>query len=233
MQPDPVRQKIRDLLWQRGLNMKEASAAIGRSPSYIHQFLERGTPKALGYADADNLATLLGCKAAELRHAQAPRRRPQKRRRRAAPASGTSVSGAPLAAIPEMAVEAAAGPGAIADEFAAEKARWYLPEGMVRHEGDADPGNLRVLRARGDSMEPLVSDGDRLLVDIARRTPGTGEMAVLWDGAGLVVKRVEVLPHAEPARLRLHSANPDYEPYTCLAEEAHIVGKVIWTLRKM
>ena len=45
-------------------------------------------------------------------------------------------------------------------------------------------------------------------------------------------KRVEVMPHEEPARLRLHSANPEYEPYTCLAEEAHIVGKVVWTVRK-
>ena len=207
--------------------MKEASAEIGRSPSYLHQYLERGTPKTLGHADAESLASLLGCKASELRHARAPKRRPQKRRRRTAPPAG-----APLVAIPEMAVEAAAGAGALNEEFAAEKARWYLPESMIRHEGDADPGSLRVLRARGDSMEPLVSDGDRLLVDLARRTPGTGEMAVLWDGSGLVVKRVEVMPHEEPARLRLHSANPEYEPYTCLAEEAHIVGKVVWTVRK-
>ena len=207
--------------------MKEASAEIGRSPSYLHQYLERGTPKTLGHADAESLAKLLGCEPSELRHARAPKRRPQKRRRRTAPPAG-----APLVAIPEMAVEAAAGAGALNEEFAAEKARWYLPEGMIRHEGDADPGSLRVLRARGDSMEPLVSDGDRLLVDLARRTPGTGEMAVLWDGSGLVVKRVEVMPHEEPPRLRLHSANPEYEPYTCLAEEAHIVGKVVWTVRK-
>ncbi len=227
MQSDPLRQKIRDLLWQRGLTMKEASAAIGRSPSYLNQFIARGTPKALGYADAQSLAKLLGCEASELRHPEPPRRRPQKRRRRTAPPAG-----APLVAIPEVAVEAAAGPGALNEEFVDEKARWYLPEGMIRHEGDADPGTLRVLRARGDSMEPLVSDGDRLLVDLARRTPGTGEMAVLWDGSGLVVKRVEVMPHAEPPRLRLHSANPDYEPYSCLAEEAHIVGKVVWTVRK-
>ena len=230
MQPDPVRQKLKDLLWQRGLTMKEASAAIGRGPSYVNQFLERGTPKALGYADAEKLAELLGCEARELRHADPPKRKPQKKRRRTAL---SAVPGAPLVAIPEMAVEAAAGPGAIADEFATEKARWYLPEGMIRHEGDAEPGNLRVLRARGDSMEPLISDGDRLMVDIARRAPGTGEMAVLWDGGGLVVKRVEMLPHSEPPRLCLHSANPDYEPYTCLAEEAHIVGKVVWTLRRM
>ena len=209
MERDSLRQKIKDLLWKRGLTMKEASAAIGRSPSYMHQFLERGTPAALNYGDSEKLAGLLGCEAGELRPAEAPRRKPQKRRRRTPPAA---LPGAPLAAIPEMAVEAAAGAGAAGEEFATEKARWYLPEGMIRHEGDAEPGNLRVLRARGDSMEPLVSDGDRLLVDVTRRAPGTGETAVLWDGTGLVVKRVEVLPNTEPPRLRLISANPAYEP---------------------
>ena len=182
MERDPLRQKIKDLLWKRGLTMKEASAAIGRSPSYMHQFLERGTPAALNYGDSEKLAGLLACDAGELRPAEAPKRKPQKRRRRTPPGA---LPGAPLAAIPEMAVEAAAGAGAAGEEFATEKARWYLPEGMIRHEGDAEPGNLRVLRARGDSMEPLVSDGDRLLVDVTRRAPGTGETAVLWDGTGL------------------------------------------------
>ena len=230
MERDRIRQKIKDLLWKRGLTMREASHAIGRSPSYMHQFLQRGIPLALNYSDSEKLGQLLGCDGSKLRPAEAPKRKAQKRRRRTPPAA---IPGVPLAAIPEMAVEAAAGAGALSEEYAHEKARWYLPEGMIRHEGDAEPGNLRVLRARGDSMEPLVSDGDRLLVDIARRTPGTGETAVLWDGTGLVVKRVEVLPHAEPPRLRLISANPAYEPYTCLAQEAHIVGKVLWTLRRL
>ena len=64
-------------------------------------------------------------------------------------------------------------------------------------------------QTRGDFMEPFVSHGDRLLVDVIRRAPGhrrDGETAVLWGGTGLVVKRVEVLPNAEPPRLRLISA---------------------------
>ena len=60
-----------------------------------------------------------------------------------------------------MEVEAAAGPGAWNEEFVLEKTRWRLPEGMVRHEGDADPGNLRILRVRGNSMEPEMREGDR------------------------------------------------------------------------
>ena len=126
---------------------------------------------------------------------------------------------------------AGGGGGAFNAEAAVETARWYLPEAMLRHEGGARPEDLRILRVRGGSMEPQLREGDRLLVDLARRTPATGEMAVLWDGTGLVVKRVEIVSDEEPPRLL--SANPDYPAYTCLAEEAHVAGKVLWTLRKV
>ena len=132
-----------------------------------------------------------------------------------------------------MAVEAAAGGGALNGEQVVEIARWYLPEAMLRHEGDMEPENVRILRARGDSMEPAVHDGDRFLVDTGRRTPVTGEMAVLWDGGGLVVKRVEIVPRTDPPRFRLVSANPTYPPCTCLADEAHMVGTVLWVLRRV
>ncbi len=233
MEPDPVRQKIRDLLWKRGLNMRETSLAIGRNVSYLHGFLERGSPRVLSHQDAAKLAGLLDCKAQDLHHAERPPRR--KRAGTEKPRPREMQQGpAPLAPVPEVDVEASAGPGALADEFVAERARWFLPEGMIRYEGGAAPGAIRVLRVRGESMEPELSEGDRLIVDTARRRPETGEMFVLWDGNGLVVKRVEHLraEGAAPA-LRLKSANPDYDDYTCLAEDIHIVGKVLWTLRRV
>ena len=104
---------------------------------------------------------------------------------------------------------------------------------MIRHEGRTAPENLRILGARGDSMEPLVGEGDRIVVDVSCRVPVTGEMVVLWDGGGLVVKRVEVLTPSDPPAIRLLSANPAYQPYTCLVDEAHIVGKVLWTISKV
>ena len=125
-----------------------------------------------------------------------------------------------------MEVEAAAGPGAWHDGFVHEKARWRLPEAMVRHEGDTDPDAVRILKVRGNSMEPEMRDGDRIVVDTARRVPAAGELFVLWDGTGLVVKRVEAL--TAEGRLRLVSAHPDYPPYECAAGEVHIVGKVLW-----
>ena len=230
MPRDPIRQKIRDRLRRNDLTMREAARALGRNPAYMHQFLERGSPKVLSYRDSEKLAAMLGCDPGELRHPLPPRRKPYRRKPRVAV---PQVPGAPLAAVPEMAVDAAAGGGALNDESAAETARWYLPEAMLRHEGGAEPANVRILRARGDSMEPAVHDGDRLLVDTGRKTPATGEMAVLWDGTGLVVKRVEAVPRADPPRLRLISANPAYDPYDCLADEAHMVGTVIWVLGRV
>ena len=156
MERDPVRQKLKDLLWKRGLTMAAASVALGRNRAYMHQYLERGLPKVLNYPDSVTLGELLDCDPAELRHETVPKRKPAKRTRRIPPAG---IPGVPLSAIPEMEVDAAAGPGALNEEFATEKARWYLPEGMVRHEADANPEGLRILRVRGNSMEPEMSAG--------------------------------------------------------------------------
>ena len=228
MHNDPVRERLRDLLRQNGLTMARASTAIGRNKAYLQQYLGRGMPKVLGFQDSEALAKLLDCDPAALRHAALPPRKPQSRTRRYGPRAHPD---SPLVPISEMEVEAAAGGGAVADEITEERARWYLPEAMVRHEGDANPATLRILRVKGDSMEPEMREGDRLLVDTARRTPATGELFVLFDGTGLVVKRVEMVPGE--AHLRLLSANPAYAPYAALGEEVHVVGKVVWVLRRM
>lgn len=228
MQHDPIRLKIKDLLWQRGLSMREASLAIGRNHSYLYRFVERSKPRALTARDTVKLAELLGCEARELRHTSVPPRKRWTRKPRPAP----PVPAPAAVSVPEMEVEAAAGPGALNEEYADERARWQLPEAMIRHEGNADPAALRILRVRGNSMEPEMREGDRIVVDTARRVPAMGELFVLWDGDGLVVKRVEKARDPGPLRLRLVSANPDYPPYTCLAEEANIVGKVIWTVKR-
>ena len=147
--------------------------------------------------------------------------------------------GAPLAPIPEITVEVAAGPGALAEEFVSETARWHWPENMIRYEAGAAPENLRILRVRGNSMEPEMREGDRAVIDTSRRLPVTGEIFVLWDGHGLVVKHVEevhgdqgLMDEDQPRRLRLISAHPDYAPYSRLAEEVHILGKVLRVVRR-
>ena len=125
-----------------------------------------------------------------------------------------------------------AGDDTITGEDPPEIARWSLPEAKLCHEGGAAPDNLRVLPVHGDSMAPLVGGSERLIVNVSRRRPATGELAVLWDGLGLVVKRLEAVPGSDPAELRLISANPAYAPYAVPAQDVHMVGKVVWVLRK-
>ena len=155
------------------------------------------------------------------RHPQAKARNPQ------GPAARRGGTPRPPCRHPRIAVEAAGGGGALNENHAVEKAGWYLPEATIRREADAAPDNVRILRAKSESMERAVNEGNRLIVDAARPTPATGEMAALWDGKGLVVKRVETLPNAESPAIRLLSANLAYKPYICLADEAHIVGTVL------
>ena len=52
---------------------------------------------------------------------------------------------------------------------------------------------------------------------------------MLWDGDGLVVKRV--VP--SPGTLTHVSANPDHPDYDRRACDVHIVGKVLWKLTCM
>ena len=231
---DPVRLRLKHLLRENDLTLMAASLAIGRNQTYLQQYVDRGVPAVLGYRDSQTLAEMLGCDPSELRHETVPKRRPMPPRRLRPPAGRP---GAPVAAIPEITVEVSAGPGALAEEFASETARWHWPENMIRHEGGAAPEDLRILRVRGISMEPEMRDGDRVVVDVSRRLPATGETFVLWDGNGLVMKHVEAV-HGddvegdEPPRLRLISANPDYAPYSRLVQDVHILGTVLWVVRR-
>ena len=225
MERDPVRDALRRHIWRSGTTLAEASLAIGRNKAYLQQYIARRMPRVLSYRDSEALGRLLGCDPAELRHDALPPPSPRKPGKRPARTRGA----VPVA---EVEIEAAAGPGALNGEFVVEKARWRLPEAMIRHEGDAEPAALRILRVRGNSMEPELREGDRLVVDTARRVPAAGELFVLWDGDGLVVKRVEPAREDGEPVLRLISSNPGYAPCTRRPEDVHIGGKVLWKITR-
>jgi len=64
---DAVRKLIFEKLAERGLNMKAASLRIGKSHSYLQQFLKRGIPVELGEHERAALAAVLGVPENELR----------------------------------------------------------------------------------------------------------------------------------------------------------------------
>jgi len=84
-----------------------------------------------------------------------------------------------------------------------------------------------VVHVVGDSMAPTLNPADRILVDTADRLPSPPGMFVIWDGLGLVVRRVEYIAHSAPAVLRVSSDNRHYASYECSLDEAQIRGRVI------
>ena len=81
-------------------------------------------------------------------------------------------------------------------------------------------------------MLPTLSDGDRIVIDTSHKTPSPHGVYVLWDGTGLVTKRVTVIS-GDPPQVRLHSDNKLYPPYDCHADEINIVGRVVLAAKRM
>ena len=236
MDLDPVRLKVLKLIKDRDTDLKNASIAIGRNAAYLHQFVYRGTPKILSEDDRAALAEHLGCESDELRHKKAPQRKPRKKaaaRENVVRPSSPSAPPEGYMAVPEIDVRASAGPGALNEGFEETKEMWFFPDPVIRHEFRARPADLRMITIDGDSMEPQLSTGDRILIDVSQRVPVPPGIFVIWDGMGLVAKRIEHEPNSEPPKVVIKSVNPEYETYERDAEEVHIIGRVVWTARRL
>ena len=83
---------------------------------------------------------------------------------------------------------------------------------------------LSAIVVEGDSMEPLLRDGDEILVDRTPRPLRDG-IHVVRVGEALLVKRVQT---GVPGRLILESANPAYRPIELSTDEVAVIGRVVW-----
>ncbi len=227
---DPVRRRLLQLLAANGSNLRTASLAMGRNAAYLHQFIKRGTPKALAEDDREILAEHLGCRPDLLR--------PDRKVRLAAPAKPPSPSGpysAPkgYSAVPEADVRRAAAAGAWSGDLEEAKEAWLFADPLIRHELRAEPGDLWMIPVDGDSMEPVLASGDRILIDVSRTVPVPPGIFVIWDGMGLVAKRIEHVPLSDPPKLVLKSLNPTYDSRECLAEDVRVVGRAVWVSKRL
>ncbi len=212
---DP-RERLLDLSRERGASLSALSRLIGRNGTYLQQFIRKGSPRKLEEEDRRTLAEFFGIAESEL----------------GAPAEDNSYGPAvrlPAAAqkggwvmVPRLPLGASAGPGAMAaderpfDSFGFSR-RWLREQGL-------EGAQLSAIRVEGDSMEPLLRDGDEILVDRAPRAFRDG-IHVVRLGDTLVVKRVAALG---AGRISLLSQNMAYPPVEVGAEEVEIIGRVVW-----
>lgn len=206
------RARLLELSQARGVSLAALSELLGRNPSYLQQFIRKGSPRKLEEQDRATLARFLGVGEEELREAKDNSYEPALVRREV----GEWVE------VPRLDLGASAGPGrmpggeAAFDTFRFSR-RWLAEQGLER-------AQLSAISVEGDSMEPLLNDGDEILVDRAPRAFRDG-IHVVRLGDTLMVKRVA---SAGPGRIALLSQNLAYPPVEVAAEEVEIIGRVVW-----
>ena len=122
-------------------------------------------------------------------------------------------------------VEAAAGGGAVnLDEAPVKGPVWFRRDWLDGH--GIDPTLSVVISVRGESMEPTLPAGSKILVDRTRTRRRAGRIFVVTTEEGLVVKRLE----RRGRQWFLASDHPSWEPVPW-PREAEVVGEVRWASR--
>ncbi|MGB3166130.1 MAG: S24 family peptidase [Alteraurantiacibacter sp.] len=193
---------------EKGTSLAALSRMIGRNATYLQQYIAKGSPRKLEEQDRRKLAQFLALDEAQL---GAPKDNSYRRK-----SSGDWVD------VPRLAVDVSAGPGAsTAEELPFDafrfSRRWLAEQGL---EGAA----LSSIRVVGDSMEPLLRDGDEVVVHRRDRPFRDGIHVVRFDDT-LLVKRVA---GQGAGRFKLVSENTVYPPVDVAADEFAIVGRVVW-----
>lgn len=200
------RRKLLELAEARGVSLSRLSRMIDKNPSYLQQFVRKGSPRKLEEADRGRLSRFLGVDEYEL----------GKERENSLTGSENWID------IPRLAIDALAGPGSVLAEDEVCGAirfspRWLRSMGLV-------PETLSTIAVSGDSMEPVLRDGDEILVDRSRRALRDGIHVVRLEGT-LLVKRIEM---GAGGRITLLSDNLAYRPITCSLADVEVIGRVVW-----
>lgn len=215
---EDARANLEKLIRENGHDFAALSKMLGKNPAYIQQYIRRGSPKKLDENDRRRLAefygvdeSLLGAPAARALSAKNPGR-----------SDG-------LLRIRQLQVGASAGPGSLADDEHAES-MGFAPKWLRRL--GADPANLSLIVVDGDSMAPTLGDGDDIMVDHTAATrPLRDGIYVLRMEDVLLVKRVAMGPSG---KLTIRSDNPQYPDWEDVsAENVNIIGRVVWTGRRL
>lgn len=202
---DP-RERLAALAQERGTSLAALSRMLGRNASYLQQYITKGSPKKLEEDDRRKLAQFFEVSESEL----------------GAPEEISYADSGEWAEIPRRAIDVSAGPGALAaaevpfDAFRFSR-RWLREQGF-------EASRLSALRVAGDSMEPLLRDGDEVLVDERPRPFRDGIYVVRLDDR-LLVKRVA---SQGGGRFSLLSQNLSYPPIAVGEGDMDIVGRVVW-----
>jgi transcriptional regulator with XRE-family HTH domain len=106
-------------------------------------------------------------------------------------------------------------------------AAWNVPREVLKTGSRTEGDHLKMLAVLTDEMDPTFRMNDRILVDTSDIKPSPAGIFVVWDGMSLVVRRIELVPGSEPAKVRISTDNPRYQPVERLMAETLIQGRAV------
>jgi len=134
--------------------------------------------------------------------------------------------------VPRYRVDASAGGGSIIHseqivDYLSFKADW------VRNSLGVSVQDLALINVKGDSMEPVLSNEDLILVDMRVNGVEDNAIYVLQFNGVLLVKRLQ---RRFDGSVVIMSDNPRYTPETLAGdtvEALKVIGRVVWAGRRM
>jgi phage repressor protein C with HTH and peptisase S24 domain len=204
-----VRSTLAGLADEAGTSLAWLSRALGRNDAYLQQFVKRGTPRRLDEEDRRWLAAYFNVDERVL--------------------GGTAGSHATMVAVRRIDAEAHAGAGGLVEDDRNGGEERIDPRVVARL--GVSPATLTMITAHGDSMEPLIHDGDALFVDMADRRLSSrpGIFVLRLDGV-LLVKRVARIG----LEVQVISDNPDTPAIAPVrADRVAVIGRVVRLARSL
>lgn len=120
-------------------------------------------------------------------------------------------------------IKAAAGTGSDIPEYS-DKEAMYFDKRWLRTVLGVNENNVSFIKAEGDSMLPLINDGDMLMVDTSVKEILNNKVFVVEDDGTYRVKRLRQEINGD---VYLISDNKQYPP-ELVTHNLNIIGKVVW-----
>lgn len=131
-------------------------------------------------------------------------------------------------AIPKVAARLSAGTGSFdveesVEDYLSFQTKWLSAKGSA--------ANMVAMEVFGQSMEPVIREGDTVLIDQSQKNIIAGAIYAVGVDDTILIKRLE----KHPNKLVLCSDNKAYDPIFLAADQmdtVRIIGKVIWSCRE-
>ena len=226
---EEVRRFLDKAIQDSQYNYRDLSLHLGRKDSYLHRYINYGTPRCLGERDRRVLAAILNLDEKDLMvedldscllpaHVNGIAKVAEK---------AFSFFHKDSVAIDMLNVSACCGGGVEVDNEAVV-GRFVMSDVDFRSISlTSSPKNVKMIKAVGDSMSPTINDGDWCFVDLSLKSAISDGIYLVKVKSVLAIKRLQ---NDFTDNVVIKSDNPCYDDLNVNLTDVNVIGRVIYIL---